>query len=89
MYLIQYLSVFLFSFLFLTRWIRQFVEKLRKHIFRVSQFNVRNAVTKDVFNAGKILVTTVERVNVKTLFTAFCYNPHQLRILRRKEIFSG
>ncbi|WP_440948956.1 hypothetical protein ACSAZL_03030 [Methanosarcina sp. T3] len=31
------------------------------------------AVTKNIFNAGKFLDTTVERVNVKILFTALCY----------------
>jgi Transposase and inactivated derivatives, IS5 family len=45
------------------------------------------AVTKNVFNAGMVLVTTVERVNVKMLFTALCYNLHQLRTLKRKGVF--
>jgi len=45
------------------------------------------AVTKNVFNSGTILVTTVERVNVKMLFTAFCYNLYQLRTLKRKGVF--
>lgn len=45
------------------------------------------AVTKNIFNSGMVLVTTVERVNVKMLFTAFCYNLHQLRTLKRKGVF--
>ncbi|TQD25023.1 IS5 family transposase [Methanolobus vulcani] len=42
------------------------------------------AVTKEVFKAGKVLVTTVERVNVKMLMTAFSFNLHQLRTLKKK-----
>jgi IS5 family transposase len=42
------------------------------------------AVTKEVFKAGKVLVTTVERVNIKMLMTAFSFNLHQLRTLKRK-----
>lgn len=34
--------------------------------------------------AGKVLVITVERVNVKMLITAFSFNLHQLRTLKRK-----
>lgn len=46
-----------------------------------------HAVTKNIFNSGMVLVTTVERVNVKMLFTVFCYNLHQLRTLKRKGVF--
>jgi len=42
------------------------------------------AVTKEVFKAGRVLVTTVERVNVKMLMTAFCFNLHQMRTLKTK-----
>ncbi|WP_321428544.1 IS5 family transposase [uncultured Methanolobus sp.] len=42
------------------------------------------AVAKEVFKAGKVLATTVERVNVKMLMTAFSFNLHQLRTLKRK-----
>ncbi|WP_407354946.1 IS5 family transposase [Methanolobus sp. WCC5] len=42
------------------------------------------AVAKEVFKAGKVLVTTVERVNVKMLMTVFSFNLHQLRTLKRK-----
>jgi IS5 family transposase len=66
--------------------IRDIIRNKRISLKRVPGERVY-AVTKEVFNAGKILVTTVERVNVKMLFTAFCYNLHQLRTLRRKEVF--
>jgi IS5 family transposase len=42
------------------------------------------AVTKEVFKAGRVLVTTMERVNVKMLMTAFSFNLHQLRTLKKK-----
>lgn len=45
------------------------------------------AVTKEVFKAGKVLVTTVERVNVKMLMTAFSFNLYQLRTLKKKGTF--
>ena len=44
------------------------------------------SVVREVFNAGKVLVTTVERVNVKMLMTAFCFNLHQLKTLKHKGI---
>ena len=37
------------------------------------------AVIKNVFNGGKVMVTTLERVKVKCMFSAFCYNLYQLR----------
>jgi IS5 family transposase len=36
------------------------------------------AVIKRVFNAGHVLVTTVERVRVKMVFVCFCFNLMQL-----------
>lgn len=66
--------------------IRDIIRNKRISLKRVPGERVY-AVTKDVFKAGEVLVTTVERVNVKMLFTAFCYNLHQLRTLRRKGIF--
>ena len=41
------------------------------------------AVIKTVFKAAHVLVTTVERVNVKMVFTAIAYNLYQLRTLRK------
>jgi IS5 family transposase len=45
------------------------------------------AVAKETFKAGKVLVTTVKRVNLKMMYTAFCYNLHQLRTLRIKGVY--
>jgi IS5 family transposase len=39
------------------------------------------AVIKTVFKAAHVLVTTVQRVNVKMIFTAIAYNLYQLRTL--------
>jgi IS5 family transposase len=41
------------------------------------------AVIKTLFRAAHVLVTTVERVNVKMAFTAFAFNLYQLRSLNR------
>ena len=41
------------------------------------------AIIKTVFKAAHVLVTTVERVNVKMVFTAIAYNLYQLRTLQR------
>ena len=39
------------------------------------------AVIKRMFNAGHVLVTTVERVRVKMMFACFCFNLVQLGTL--------
>ena len=39
------------------------------------------ALIKRVFNAGHVLVTTVQRVRVKMVFACFCFNLVQLGIL--------
>jgi IS5 family transposase len=44
------------------------------------------SVIKRVFNAGHVLVTTVPRVNVKIIFTAFGFNLYQLFTLRKQGI---
>ena len=41
------------------------------------------AVIKTVFKAAHVLVTTVQRVHIKMMFTAFAYNPYQLRTLHK------
>ena len=46
-----------------------------------------NAVTIKMFKAGQVLVTTIQRVNLKMLCTAFCYNLYQFRTLKIKEVF--
>ena len=42
------------------------------------------AVIKRVFHATHVLVTTVQRVNVKMIFTAFGFNLYQLWTIRRQ-----
>jgi transposase, IS5 family len=41
------------------------------------------AVIKTVFKAAHVLVTTVQRVHIKMMFTAFAYNLYQLRTLHK------
>jgi hypothetical protein len=38
---------------------------------------------------GKVLVTIMERVNVKMLMTAFCFNLHLLKTLKHKGIIQA
>jgi transposase, IS5 family len=45
------------------------------------------SVTKEIFKAGRVFVTTVKRVNLKMLCTAFCYDLHQLRTLKIKKVY--
>jgi IS5 family transposase len=44
------------------------------------------AVVKTVFKAAHVLVTTVERANVKMVFTAIAFNLYQLRTLNRASV---
>ena len=39
------------------------------------------ALIKRVFHAGHVLVTTVQRVHVKMVFSCFCFNLIQLKTL--------
>jgi IS5 family transposase len=43
-------------------------------------------VVKEVFKAWKVLVTTMERVNVKMLMKAFCFNLCRMKTLKTKGI---
>ncbi|MDD4653655.1 MAG: IS5 family transposase [Methanothrix sp.] len=45
-----------------------------------------HAVIKRVFNAGRVLVTTVRRVHIKMIVTAFAFNLYQLCTLRAAKI---
>ena len=45
-----------------------------------------HAVIKRVFGAGRVLVTTVKRVGVKMMVTAFAFNLYQLCTLRIAKI---
>jgi IS5 family transposase len=47
------------------------------------------AVVKTIFKAAHVLVTTVERVNVKMIFTAIAFNLYQLSALRRANIIQS
>ena len=42
-----------------------------------------HAVIKRVFNAGSVMVTTIKRVHVKMVITAFAFNLYQLCTLRK------
>ncbi|MGB2727701.1 MAG: IS5/IS1182 family transposase, partial [Halobacteriota archaeon] len=42
------------------------------------------AVIRRVFNASHVMVTTVRRVNVKMIFTAFGFNLYQLCTLKKQ-----
>jgi len=42
------------------------------------------AVIKNVFNSGKVMVTTLKRVRVKNMFSALCYNLYQLRTIEKR-----
>ncbi len=44
------------------------------------------AVIKRVFNGGRTLVKTLERVRIKEVFKAFGFNIYQLVTLKRKEL---
>jgi transposase, IS5 family len=41
------------------------------------------AVIKTVFKAAHVAVTTIQRVNIKMVFTAIAYNLYQLRTLNK------
>ena len=45
-----------------------------------------HAVIKRVFRAGRVLVTTVKRVGVLMMVTAFAYNLYQLCTLKNARI---
>ncbi len=45
-----------------------------------------HAVIKRVFGAGRVLVTTVQRVSVKMMVTAFAFNLYQLCTLKNDKI---
>jgi len=45
-----------------------------------------HAVIKRVFNAGRVLVTTVRRVHVKMVITAFAFNLYQLCTLKNARV---
>jgi hypothetical protein len=59
-------------------------------IFPKAQKNIRERIyagAKKIFKAGKVLITTVQRVNLKMLCTYFFYNLYQLMALKIKRVF--
>ena len=62
-------------------------QKRNKAISRVRAPGERPfAVIKRVFNGGRTLVKTLERVRIKEVFKAFGFNLYQLVTLKRKEL---
>ena len=51
-----------------------------------SEFRRSRNIIKTVFKAAHVLVTTVERVNVKMVFTAIAYNLYRLGTLNRASV---
>lgn len=43
------------------------------------------AVIKRIFKGGRVLVTTIQRVKVKNMFSCFCYNLLQMNTLRSQQ----
>lgn len=59
-------------------------KRRNKAISRVRSLGERPyAVMKRVFKGGHVLVTTLERVHVKTVFTCFAYNLYRLKSARK------
>lgn len=55
-------------------------KRRNKAISRVRSLGERPyAVMKRVFHAGYVMVSTVERVHVKNLFTCFSYNLYRMK----------
>ena len=64
------------------------LDKERNRLISVlrSPFERPHAVIKRVFEAGRVLVTTVQRVHVKMMVTAFAFNLYQLCTLKNARI---
>ena len=45
------------------------------------------SVTKKILKAGKVLVITIQRVNLKMLCINFCYNLYQVMTLQIEGVF--
>lgn len=61
-------------------------DKLRN--FRISKKRAKGerlyAVIKNVFHAGLVKVTTIQRVRVKNMIAAFCYNMYQMGTIMKR-----
>lgn len=64
------------------------LDKERNHLISVlrSPGERPHAVIKRVFGAGRVLVTTVRRVQVKMVATAFAFNLYQLCTLKKAQV---
>ena len=64
------------------------LDKERNRLIRVlrSLGERHYAVMKRIFGAGRILVTTVRRVGVKMMVTAFAFNLYQLCTLKNAKV---
>jgi transposase, IS5 family len=65
----------------------EFDKELNRLISKLISSGERpHAVIKRVFGAGRVLVTTVRRVNIKMMVTAFAFNLYQLCTLKNAGI---
>ena len=58
-------------------------------IFPKAQKNIRERIyagAKKIFKAGKVLITTVQRVNLKMLYPASCYTLYSVDDIEIKRI---
>ena len=63
-------------------------DKLRnKRIISKSSKETSLAVTKKLLKAGKVHVANVQIVNLKIFWTAFWYNPYNLKTLKINGVF--
>jgi IS5 family transposase len=64
------------------------IDKERNRLISVlrSPGEIPHAVIKRVFGAGRVLVTTVKRVGVKLMVTAFVFNLYQSCTLKNARI---
>jgi IS5 family transposase len=64
------------------------LDKERNHLISIlrSPGERPHAVIKRVFGAGRVLVTTIKRVGVKMMATAFAFDLYQLYTLKNAEI---
>lgn len=64
------------------------LDKERNHLISIlrSPGERPHAVIKRVFGAGRVLVTTIKRVHVELMVTAFAFNLYQLCTLRKAKV---
>ena len=64
------------------------LDRERNHLISIlrSPGERPHAVIKRVFKAGRVLVTTVKRVHVELMITAFAFNLYQLCTLKKAKV---